>query len=322
MPEPTIGELPQTKFVTVGETPVYITKPDGQVDQIVLKGAAKRGADDPVVLIRQSSRRRGEDEYLKPLDNLNDLEQVDWEKVGGLQYKDADGEHIILKDQISLEKPKLDKLDQLDQLDKTKTSEPTAARAVLENISGAPTLTIVGLKAYETRAHDLAAKSMQLKPKEVANIFERLLEIKRSIWKQSLGHTYFQEKARQYYLDMLKSADSPFAAESIKLAETAGQKRYDELLKNSNFLSRTSTRFIDYIKSNLGMRTIVQHFAMEEIGQMRENGQIKEMATFDRESKALRSRFEQDFDRQDNFIRKTLGEKLVIADEPIANQIE
>lgn len=316
MAEPTLGELPQAKFVTVAETPVYVTKPDGEISTITLKGASKRGTeglDNAVLLLRQKSRRRGEDEYLKPLDNLNDLEQVDWDKVGGLRYTDAEGEHDISKDKLSLTPA---------QPQPSIPSVPEGeARSVLESVAGLPTLTIVGLKAYETRAYDLAAKSMQLKPNEAANIIGRLLEIKRSIWKQSLGHTYFQEKARQYYMDMLKTARSPFAAESIKLAETAGQKRYDELLKNSNFLERTGTRLIDYLRSNLGLRSMVQRFALEEIGHMREQNQIKEAASFERESTATRKRFEQDFDRQDNFIRKTLGEKLELADEPVARDI-
>lgn len=342
MPEPTLGELPQAKFVTVAETPVYVTKPDGEISTITLKGASKRGTeglDNAVLLIRQKSRRRGEDEYLKPLDNCNDLEQVDWDKVGGLSYIDADGEHVITKDQLSLEPP--ESASQLTSDVKTAptsevSSTAVAARSVLESVAGTPTLTIVGLKAYEVRAHDLADKSMQLKftPRErqhyegfaefrekTKDTLHSLRDMKRTIWKHSLGHTYFQEKARQYYMDMLKTANSPFAAESIKAAEAAGQKRYDDIIKNGNFLKRAGTRLVDYLRSNLGLRSMVQQFALEEIGHMREQGQIKEAAGFERESAAIRKRFEQDFDRSDNFIRKTLGEKLELADEPIAADI-
>ena len=340
MPEPTIGELPQTKFVTVAETPLYVTKPDGDVTEITLKSASKRGAeglDNAVLLMRQKSRRRGEDEYLKPLDNLNDLEQVDWDKVGGLRYQDADGEHVITKDQLSLESGSGLRGPQGLTPDAPALSpDAPAARSVLESVAGVPTLTIVGLKAYEVRAHDLADKSMQIKmsPRErehyegfqefwekTKDSLHSLREMKRTIWKHSLGHTYFHEKSRQYYMDMLKSANSPFAAESIKAAEAAGQIRYDDLLKNGDFLTRAGTRFVDYIKSNLGLRSMVQRFALEEIGHMREQNQIKESASFERESAATRKRFEQDFDRQDNFIRKTLGEKLELADEPVASDI-
>ena len=180
MPEPTIGELPQTKFVTVSETPIYVKEPDGEVRTVTLRGASKRGAegiDNAVLLMRQKSRRRGEDEYLKPLDNLNDLEQVDWDKVGGLQYKDAEGEHIITKDQLSLEKSQL-----TSDVKAPSTSEVSstavAARSVLESVAGVPTLTIVGLKAYEVRAHDLADKSMQLPRSETTDFLRKMLEVK------------------------------------------------------------------------------------------------------------------------------------------------
>ena len=176
MPEPTLGEVAKTQFVTVSETPIYVTKPDGNVTEILLKGASKRGSeglDNAVVLMRERSRRRGEDEYLKPLDNLNALEQVDWDKVGGLSYIDADGAHIITKDNLSLEKPDEVPSPQPATVVQggTSTREP---RAVLEKLTGTPTLTIVGLKAYEVRAHDLADKSMQLPPSETINFLKKM----------------------------------------------------------------------------------------------------------------------------------------------------
>lgn len=318
MPEPVTTELPQPQRLTIGETPVYLLSPlevnGEQVAQMTIRGQRSRGKDgleSAVLLIKEQSRRRGEEgqSFGKPLPNVNDMEEVDWDKVKGLQYTAPDGAiHTIAKDQLSLEKPIFDKLDKLDKLDKSGTPEPTLARKILETYSGAPTtLTIVGLKAYETRAHDLADKAMQLK----TSLGER-------IWKQGMGPVYFHEKTRQYYMDMLKAGNSPFAAESIKIAEAAGFNRYQELLKNKNFLTRGSRQFIEWVKDNLGMRTLTQKFALEEIAAMRETGEIREREAFDREATSIRKRFEMDVENQDEYIRKNLGEDIALLD-PVAH---
>lgn len=304
MAEPITPELTQPQRLTIGETPVYF---NGQ--QLTLQGErarAKDGVESAVLLIKEKSRRRGEEgvAFSKPLVNVNAMEEVDWEKIEGIQYTMPDGTvHTITKDQLSLVKP--EDLKRSHPAPQGETfQEPKLARSILEKYSGEPTtLTIVGLKAYETRAHDLAAKAMQLK----TSLGER-------IWKQGFGPVYFQEKARQYYMDMLKAANSPFAESSIKIAEAAGKNRYQELLDNKNFLTRGSRRFIEWVKSSLGARTLAQQFALEEIGHMKETGEIKEREAFDREGTAIRKRFEMDFDNQDEYIRKTLGEKLAILD--------
>ena len=99
------------------------------------------------------------------------------------------------------------------------------ARAVLETLTEDPnTITIVGLKAYEVRARDLAARSMQTlvtpSQKDMTEAQNKVWEkskdaviglrgIVYTIWKQSLGGTYFQERARQYYMDMLRASETP-----------------------------------------------------------------------------------------------------------------
>ncbi|MBI4066524.1 hypothetical protein HY411_02300 [Candidatus Gottesmanbacteria bacterium] len=332
MAEPITPELPQPQRLTIGETPVYLTSPlevnGQQVTQLTLRGARGRGnngLESAVLLLKEQSRRRGEEgqSFAKPLTNVNDMEEIDWEKVGGIQYTMPDGTvHTITKEQLSLVKPEETPVRPLQEVASPTPSpeqppspptvqapEPKLARKILETYSGEPTtLTIVGLKAYETRAHDLADKAMQLK----TSLGER-------IWKQGFGPVYFHEKLRQYYLEMLKAGSSPFAEGSIKIAEAAGFNRYQDLLKNNrNFLTRAGTRFTEWAKDNLGMKTLVQKFALEEIAHMKETGEIKERETFDREAASVRKRFEMDVDNQDEYIRKSLGENIDLLD-PIAH---
>ena len=357
--EPVTGELPKPTFLSVGETPIYLSSPlevnGQQVTQLTIKGTAKRaagGIDSAVILLEEPSRRRGEEgqKFLKPLTNLNEMEEVDWNKVGGIRYAMPDGSlHTIAKNQLSLEKPALDQskatpapstpdVSAVAPVEAGTKAEPKLARTILESYNAPKSLTIVGLKAYEVRAHDLADRAMQgaLNHRQrdrydgakelweqTKDTLHTMRDMKRTIWKHSIGHTYFHERARLYYTDMLKTANSPFALQSIRVAEAAAQNRYQELLKNSDFLSRAGRRFVEYAKDSLGMRTITQRFALEEIGRMREAGQIVEMEAFEREGKALRLRFEQDFDAQDTFVRKALGEKLTILspDNPEHKQV-
>lgn len=329
MPEPITPELAQPQRLTIGETPVYLKSPlqiDGQeVAQLTVKGAGTRSPDglgSAVVLMKTPSLRRGEEgqDFLKSLGNVNDMEEIDWEKIGGIQWTAPDGSiHTITKDQLSLAKPEETPSRPLQEVTSPPPSpeqaspsptvqapEPKLARKILETYSGEPTtLTIVGLKAYETRAHDLADKAMQLK----TSLGER-------IWKQGIGPVYFHERLRQYYLEMLKASNSPFASESIRIAEAAGRNRYQDLLKNKNFLTRGSRRLIEWMKDNLGMKTLVQKFSLEEIGHMKETGEIKERETFDREATSIRKRFEMDVENQDEYIRKSLGENIVLLDQP------
>lgn len=341
MVEPINTEQLAPLRLTVGETPVYLKNPldvDGkQVTELTIKGTSTRGKDgieSSVLLLKDQSRRRGEEgqTFTKPLTNVSAMEEVDWEKVGGVQYAMPDGSvHTITKDQLSLIKPSPERSPQsplpavasakegqsplpadLSAVASAKveasakegpsSSEPALARSILETYSGEPTtLTIVGLKVYETRAHDLADRAMQLK----TSLGDR-------IWKQGVGPAYFHERARQYYDAMLKAAHSPFAESSIKIAEAAGKNRYQDLLNNKNFLTRPTRRFIEWMKDTVGAQTLAQKFALEEIAHMRETGEIKERETFNREAGAIRKRFEQDVDIQEQFIRGTLGEKLTI----------
>lgn len=330
MPEPIQpAESLQPQRLTVGETPVYLKKPleiDGkQVTELTIKGESARrkdGIDSSVLLLKDQSRRRGEEGqvFVKPLTNVSAMEEVDWDKVGGIQYTMPDGSvHTITKDQLSLTQPDFSPSLPLSPtpdlpispspalpLSPTPSREPALARSILETYSGEPTtLTIVGLKAYETRAHDLADKAMQLK----TSLGER-------IWKQGIGPAYFHEQARQYYDAMLKAAQSPFAEQSIKIAEAAGKNRYQDLLSNKNFLTRPTRQFIEWMKDSVGAQTLVQKFALEEIAHMRETGEIKERETFNREAASIRKRFEQDMNNQDAFIRKSLGENIVLLDRP------
>lgn len=211
--------------------------------------------------------------------------------------------------------------------------EPTpakGAREILETLTEDPNvITIVGLKAYETRALDLADRSMQKlthpqsaeRTQATRNLWEKTKDAVANIenfavttWKQSIGGIYFHEKARQYYIDMLKAAETPFAEDAIRLAERRATDKYNAKLADSNFVLRIGTKAVDWFKDKVGMRTTIQNIALEEISSMRLTGEIKGLETLDREAKAVRMRFGGDFDQADQFVRKQLGEKLEILD--------
>ena len=324
MPEPIPpAELPQPQRLTIGETPVYLKAPveinGQQVTALTINSASARGKDGPessMLLIADKARRTGPDGTIltKPLTNVNAMEEVEWDAVGGVRITLADGTtRDIPKEALSLVKPEV--ATQATQatparpanppIESARTSpEPSRARRLLEQYSGTPTtLTIVGLKAYETRAHDFAERAMQLK----TSLADR-------IWKHGIGPVYYHEQLRRHYLAMLKASQSPFAEGSIQIAEAAAANRYRELLDNKNFMTRASRRLIEWMKDSLGIETLVQKFAVEEIAAMSQKGEIKERDAFDREAGAIRTRFEQDVDREDVFIRQSLGEKLTILD--------
>lgn len=211
------------------------------------------------------------------------------------------------------------------------TQDPSRAREILSTMTEDPnTITIVGLRAYETRALDLADRAMQRmgtprmqeradaaknlwgKTKESIQKLDHLLA--NVIWKQSIGGIYFHERARQYYLDMLKASETPFAEQAIRLAEARATERYTKRLSDSNFIIRIGTRAVDTLKDRLGMRTTIQNMALEEIGIMKVQGEIQGAEVFEREAKAIRARFSQDMDKADQFVRSQLGEHLEILD--------
>ena len=98
------------------------------------------------------------------------------------------------------------------------------------------------------------------------------------------------------------------------MAESRAKITYDKLLADKNFITRAGTKAVEWTKDIMGMRTLVQRFALQEIGNMKVAGEIKGIESFDCEAKAVRLRFSQDMDKADIFIRRNLGEKLDILD--------
>ena len=378
--------------IVVGETAIYLTTPQQitgkEVTYITILGAEKRandGVGSVIPLVKELSRKKGEEGKLvdKPLTNLNDFDEIPWEKVSGLQWTDEQGSpHQISKDTLTLNPQEVSATavqpetatsvqpaetpaeSQAPAVPPEQAGEPApgtetqattpnpeqaipepvpeavaplsiptpakGAREILETLTEDPNIiTIVGLKAYETRALDLADRSMQKltnpqadeRAKASRNLWEKTKDAVHGIenfafttWKQSVGGIYFHEKARQYYIDMLKIAETPFAEDAIRLAERRATDKYNTKLADSNFLVRIGTKAVDWFKDKTGMRTTIQNLALEEIGSMRLTGEIKGLETFEREAKAIRMRFGSDMDRADQFIRKQLGEKLEILD--------
>lgn len=349
-PRPEAG-LPQT--VIIGETPVHLRSPvkigETEITSLTIPGAEKRandGVGSAVPLVSELSRKKGEEGQMvdKPLTNLNDFDEVAWDKISGIAWTDETGAtHTIPKEQLSLtpgeQLPADAPVETMDAAPEPKLTLPEKpmvlpakeARGVLETLTEDPnTITIVGLKAYETRALDLADRSMQkmATPKSQERldasrgVWEKSKDAVKglhdflftTIWKQSIGGIYFHEKSRQYYIDMLKAAETPFAEDAIRLAEARAKAMYDKKLADSNFLVKIGTRAVDWFKDKVGVRTTVQKLALEEMASMKTAGEIKGAEAFEREAKAVRARFGQDFDKADQFVRKQLGEKLEILD--------
>ena len=286
---------------------MYLTTPQQitgkEVTYLTILGAEKRandGVGSVIPLVKELSRKKGEEGKLidKPLTNLNDFDEIPWGKVSGLQWTDESGtQHTIPKDQFSLT-PVENAIPGINPTDsgnlgeqKTPVLPAKGAREILEILTEDPNLiTIVGLKAYETRALDLADRSMQKltnpqadeRAKASRNLWEKTKDAVHGIenfafttWKQSVGGIYFHEKARQYYIDMLKTAETPFAEDAIRLAERRATDKYNTKLADSNFLVRIGTKAVDWFKDKTGMRTTIQNLALEEIGAMRLTGEIK-----------------------------------------------
>lgn len=339
------AEIPKPQSVIVGETPIYLSTPqtiDGQeITALTILGADKRATDgvgSVVPLINEASRKKGEEGMMvdKPITNLNAFDEVPWEKISGLQWTDASGTaHTIPKENLSLTPPETPPQQpaepKLTLPEKPPVHPAKEARDVLETITEDPhTITIVGLKAYQTRANDLAERSMQRlatpRQQERAEASNRLWErvkenvlglhdlLVTGIWKRSIGGIYFQEKARQYYLDMLKAAETPFAEDAILLAEARANVAYKKKLADANFIVRAGTRIVDYLRDKAGKRTTIQRLALEEIAAMKASGEIRGMETFEREAKAVRARFGADLETADRLVRKNLGEKLELLD--------
>jgi hypothetical protein len=329
---------------------------------------ANNGVESAVPLVKEASRKKGEEGKLidKPLTNVNAFDEIPWDKLSGVQWTDETGTpHIITKEALSLEpkaaaapapetpeasstpimgtetpaetpvvtpEPAVEQPSPVATQAETPAPTPTKdAREILETLKEDPnTITIVGLKAYETRALDLADRSMQklsspsAEARAAANrtLWEKTKDavhgihefVFTNVWKQSIGGIYFHEKSRQYYMDMLKTAETPFAEEAIRMAERRATDRYNAKLADANFLVRAGTKAADWFKDKVGMRTSIQTMALEEIGAMRLTGEIKGLETFEREAKAVRARFGTDLENADQFIRSQLGEKLEILD--------
>lgn len=358
-------EMPTPINLVVGETVVYLKSPvrmgGTDVTSIVIQPAEKRGAagaNSSVLLVKEPSRKKGEEGTIidKPVTNVDPMDEMSWDKISGIQWTDETGViHSIAKEDLALSDPKespvvlptnttealstepvmtepqAEQTTNLSNQSEPIKQVPAHAREILSTLTEDPnTITIVGLRAYETRALDLADRAMQklsspkmteradatknvlTKTKDVIGAVEHFFND--VLWKQSVGGIYFHERAREYYLDMLKASETPFAEEAIRLAEARATERYNKKLADSNFVSRIGTKAVEWLKDSLGLRTAIQKMALEEIGVMKAGGEIKGLETFERESKAIRARFSQDMDTADQFVRSQMGEKLEILD--------
>ena len=112
IPQPPYPEIGKPQSIIVGETAIYLTTPQQitgkEVSYITILGAEKRandGVGSVIPLVKELSRKKGEEGKLvdKPLTNLNDFDEIPWEKVSGLQWMDEQGApHQISKDTLTL----------------------------------------------------------------------------------------------------------------------------------------------------------------------------------------------------------------------------
>jgi len=179
----------------------------------------------------------------------------------------------------------------------TTIEPPTAPVPTVEKRT---VLDVVGIQgATERRATDLAKDAME----KSRDIIKRFFQER------------FEEKYYQHFHKMLEAAQTPFARESIDIAQQRAQSRYDAEMNQRNGLARAARKTWDFIKDHTFGATTLQRYAIEEIHTMQQNGEIQERVVFESEKQAFAKRFEVPFEAADTAIRKTLGERLEILDQ-------
>lgn len=126
----------------------------------------------------------------------------------------------------------------------------------------------------------------------------------------------FEEKFYQHAVKMLEAAQTPFAKESITLAQAEAKKRYDNEMNSMNVIQKGARKTWDTIKEYTFGSTTLEHYTVDALVQMRDTNPVllKEQEAYRSEQQAMAKRFEGAFNDSDIDIRKNLGEKLLILD--------
>ncbi|MBI2405196.1 hypothetical protein HYV22_03390 [Candidatus Gottesmanbacteria bacterium] len=170
-------------------------------------------------------------------------------------------------------------------------------------------ITATGAAAVETKAAEMAEQEMQRKPGERLS----LSSIARTVWKRSLGSEYFRERARLYSKELLATVNNNvFSDERIAQAKQRAEARYQQELRQANIAKKTGRRALEFAKSAIGKKTLMQQYTLEELASLTH---ATEEQTLVRELGQTHERFRKTLDQNDAMIRTEMGEQLHILQE-------
>lgn len=164
-----------------------------------------------------------------------------------------------------------------------------------------------------------------VKERNASDLAHDAMEKSRNVLKKFFSE-YFQERYDQFYRRMFEAAQTPFARESIVLAQEAAQKRYQQELDSRTGLRRAGRRFLEFVKSQTGATTLVEEYAIDEMTNLRTEA-IRRTVTaermgFENQKQEFAARFDTPFEAADVAIRKGLGERYEILDPNNAEHVK
>jgi len=184
----------------------------------------------------------------------------------------------------------------------TPPEPPTPAAEPQETFEHRTAISFIGIdrETVRRRAMDLAKTAIE----GSRNILKKLFSER------------FEEKFYQHAMKMLEAAQTPFAKESITLAQAEAKKRYDNEMNSMNGIQKGARKTWDTIKEYTFGSTTLEHYTIDALVHMRDSDPVllKEQEAYRSEQQAMAKRFEGAFNDSDIDIRKNLGEKLLILD--------
>ncbi len=169
-------------------------------------------------------------------------------------------------------------------------------------------ITATGVAAVDQQAARKAAQQMQRKPEE-----HGISSIVRTVWKRSLFGAYFEERFRLYDKEVYAAIKNDVLNdERIAQATAHAETKYQDELRRANIAKRAGRRSVEFIKSAIGKKTLIQQYTLDEL---RAGADVAISEATQREVGQVGVRFSQAADEQDKAIRKGMGEDLRILSE-------
>lgn len=288
-PTPELTPAP-TQFIEIGTTKLYLKHPlpiDGhEVSEITLKDKATRpatGAESAILTQRKKSKIEGKPGELVYKDKTNPGETYPMdESFAGLTYTTESGDRFRIDPrEISLTPP---------------TAAPETPAIPPEPIPKREVISIVGVQGQGREASRLAGEAM---------------DRTKDIWKKTFQE-YFEERRRQYYNKALEIAQTPFAEAAITQAQELAKQKWADELAGMNKLKRFARRAWDGLLDHTVGRNQVDEYSIQILADKRDELLKDAAKAFDTEKDAMAKRFESEFNRDDDVVRKNMGEQMLV----------